>query len=93
MVLATRSAALFSSRSLSLLTSFSRPNPSHWRAALRNSGSHPGVLNRATTTFRTDTLGSSLSRRLLTTKHEKVKVLAVLYDGGKHAEEVRTVRS
>ena len=87
MVLATRSASLFSSRSLSLLTSFSRPSPSHWRTALRSSG-HPGVLNR-TTAFRADTLGSSFSKRLLTTKHEKVKVLAVLYDGGKHAEEVR----
>lgn len=29
------------------------------------------------------------STRLLTTKREKVKVLAVLYDGGKHAQEVR----
>jgi hypothetical protein len=27
---------------------------------------------------------------LLTTQREKVKVLAVLYDGGKHAEEVRS---
>jgi hypothetical protein len=87
MVLATRPASLFSSRSLSLLTSFSRPSPSHWRTALRSSG-HPGVLNR-TTAFRTETIGSSFSRRLLTTQHEKVKVLAILYDGGKHAEEVR----
>jgi formate dehydrogenase len=30
-----------------------------------------------------------LSSRLLTTQREKVKVLAVLYDGGKHAEQVR----
>jgi hypothetical protein len=87
MVLATRSASLFSSRSLSLLTSFSRPSPSHWRTALHSSG-HPGVLNR-TTAFRTETIGSSFSRRLLTTQREKVKVLAILYDGGKHAEEVR----
>ncbi|KAI2609253.1 hypothetical protein GGR54DRAFT_381798 [Hypoxylon sp. NC1633] len=28
------------------------------------------------------------SKRLLTTQREKVKVLAVLYDGGKHAQEV-----
>ena len=30
------------------------------------------------------------SVRLLTTRREKVKVLAVLYDGGKHGEEVRS---
>jgi hypothetical protein len=32
---------------------------------------------------------SKTSTRLLTTQREKVKVLAVLYDGGKHAEQVR----
>lgn len=33
--------------------------------------------------------GKTDSIRLLTTQREKVKVLLVLYDGGKHAEEVR----
>jgi formate dehydrogenase len=88
MVLSSRSASLFSPRSLPVLTSFSRPSSSHWRAALRSSSSAraPGILN--TTGFRTNVIGSSLSRCLLTTQREKVKVLAILYDGGKHAEEV-----
>ena len=45
------------------------------------------VLSRGATALRQHQLGSI---RMLTGKREKVKVLLVLYDGGKHAEDVRT---
>lgn len=45
--------------------------------ALSTTGVVPGPLKHH---------GESI--RLLTTQREKVKVLLVLYDGGKHAEEV-----
>jgi hypothetical protein len=88
MVLAARSAFLLSSRSSSLLSSLSRVSPC--RTALRSYGStNPSLLNKGTFT-KTAKFGPLVSTRLLTSgKREKVKVLAVLYDGGKHAEEVR----
>lgn len=45
----------------------------------------PQVLARGATALRQHQLGSI---RTLTGKREKVKVLLVLYDGKKHAEEV-----
>jgi hypothetical protein len=56
------------------------------------------LLSARRTTSAVSGLGSALgssgygqkeSIRLLTTQREKVKVLLVLYDGGKHAEQVR----
>ncbi|KAI0967430.1 putative formate dehydrogenase [Xylaria arbuscula] len=37
--------------------------------------------------FTSPSLGAPYSARMLTTKREKVKVLAVLYDGGEHAKQ------
>jgi hypothetical protein len=86
MVLSARSAALFSSRSPSLLTSVSRARP--WRAAFHTRASASGLPGRAP--FNASKFGPLISQRLLTTRREKVKVLAVLYDGGEHAQQVRT---
>jgi hypothetical protein len=78
MVLLTRSASLFSSRAPSLLlASVSR------HARTTGLASRGGALNPPK-------FSPLLTQRLLTTRREKVKVLAVLYDGGKHAEEVRS---
>jgi hypothetical protein len=86
MVLSARSAALFSSRTPSILTSVSSARP--WRAALHTRAPAPGLPGRAP--FNTSKFGPLISQRLLTTQREKVKVLAVLYDGGEHAQQVRT---
>jgi hypothetical protein len=44
--------------------------------------------------FNSHSVGAPASIRLLTTQREKVKVLAVLYDGGEHAKQVcRTSQS
>lgn len=82
MVLLRPSTALFSSRSSSLLSLVSRSGP--WRHGHPASGS---IFANRTSQF---ACGPLFSKRLLTTaQREKVKVLAVLYDGGKHAEQVR----
>jgi hypothetical protein len=82
MVLLRPSTPLFSSRSSSLLSLVSRSGP--WRHGLPASGS---TFANRTSQF---ACGPLFSKRLLTTaQREKVKVLAVLYDGGNHAEQVR----
>ena len=92
MVLLARSASLFPSRLPSLLAPVSRSGA--WRAALhthaRPSGAY--LLSRRSAP-RLGPRGSQVTTRLLTTQREKVKVLLVLYDGGKHAEEVRRIFS
>lgn len=85
MVLTTRPMSLFSSRAPSFVASASRSCP--WRAALHTRARPPSFPGGAT--FRASKFGPLLSTRLLTTRREKVKVLAVLYDGGVHAEQVR----
>ncbi len=84
MVLTARAASLFPSRAPSFLASVFRPG--RLRAALHTAARTPGPLSRST--FRASRLGPLVSTRLLTTPREKVKVLAVLYDGGVHAEQV-----
>lgn len=51
-------------------------------------GTTPRVLARGAAALRQQHPFGSI--RTLTDKREKVKVLLVLYDGGKHAEEVRS---
>ncbi|RWA06947.1 hypothetical protein EKO27_g8164 [Xylaria grammica] len=43
--------------------------------------------NASSTLFTSPSFGAPASARLLTTQREKVKVLAVLYDGGEHAKQ------
>jgi hypothetical protein len=78
MVLLTRSASLFSSRAPSLLL-----------ASVSRHARTTGLASRGSA-FNPPKFSPLFSHRLLTTRHEKVKVLAVLYDGGKHAEQVRS---
>lgn len=44
--------------------------------------------SNTSTLFKLPSQVAPASTRLLTTKREKVKVLAVLYDGGEHAKQV-----
>jgi len=55
----------------------------------RRSSAGESALSRIGVTPRPLQTYNRGSIRLLTTKREKVKVLLVLYDGGKHAEQVR----
>jgi len=55
----------------------------------RRSSAGESTLSRIGVTPRPLQTYNRGSIRLLTTKREKVKVLLVLYDGGKHAEQVR----
>ncbi len=92
---ASSSTPLLFSRSPSLLSLASRLGPSRAAAAASLLHTHTHnthhALHPPVATFRGSKFGPRLSRRLLTTAvpREKVKVLAVLYDGGVHAEQVR----
>jgi len=48
----------------------------------------PSIVSRGAQALRYNNIGKV---RMLTGKREKVKVLLVLYDGKKHAEEVRNL--
>ncbi|KAK3902826.1 D-isomer specific 2-hydroxyacid dehydrogenase [Staphylotrichum tortipilum] len=82
---------LLTSRSPSLLALASRLGPSRAPAAasLHIHAHTHHALHLPAPCIRGSKFGPRLSRRLLTTTpREKVKVLAVLYDGGVHAEQV-----
>lgn len=68
-------------------------NVSRTSSPLRASSLRPSVQGCSSTGLPQQSLRAQQlppSVRLLTTNREKVKVLAVLYDGGKHGEEVRS---
>lgn len=94
MVLLARSLPLYtrpiSSRALSTATAAAR-SISNVRVCLpARSGltSRAALAAKSSPSYLLSNLRVPASTRLLTTKREKVKVLLVLYDGGKHAEEV-----
>lgn len=74
-------------RSLCRLASQSRPavRSRSLFTASPAARTRPSILSTSTAALRYHNLGSI---RTLTAQREKVKVLLVLYDGGKHAEEV-----
>ncbi len=89
MVLTARPVSLFSSRVAPAL--LRRAAALHTRALPPPGPALLGSSRAATAAFRGSSrlsLGPLVSTRLLTTRREKVKVLAVLYDGGVHAEQV-----
>ncbi|KAI3339919.1 putative formate dehydrogenase [Ustulina deusta] len=77
--------------SRALPTSLAARFSSHARpaATLRGLTSRAALASKSNTSklFTSPSLGAPASARLLTTKREKVKVLAVLYDGGVHAKQ------
>jgi len=77
MVLLTRSICRLASQS-------SRPASRSLFTASPAARSRPTILSHGAAALRNNHLGI----RTLTGKREKVKVLLVLYDGHKHAEEV-----
>lgn len=70
-------------RSICRLASQSRP-ATRLLSTASQAARRPSILSHGAAALRNNHLGI----RTLTGKREKVKVLLVLYDGGKHAEQV-----
>ncbi|CAJ2507929.1 Uu.00g091150.m01.CDS01 [Anthostomella pinea] len=83
----TSSRALSTTAAARSVITNARPAAASLRAGLT---SRAAVAPKSHTSplFSSPSLRAPASTRLLTTQREKVKVLLVLYDGGKHAEEV-----